>query len=193
MSRLPELRRDQLPPEALAVWEAVVGTRGSRLETPGGSLAGPFNAFLHAPAIGGKLAELGATLRYGTTLDRRLTEVAIITVGARWKAEFEWWAHARMASRHGVPEAVIDAIGSGTSPAFEADDERVVYLLAYSLATRGVVPQQDYDAARQLLGDTGLVELVTLCGYYTLISFLLNAFDVQLPEGTAPRWAPADD
>jgi len=36
-----------------------------------------------------------------------------------------------------------------------------------------------------------MVELVTLCGYYTLISFLLNAFDVQLPEGTAPRWPPA--
>jgi 4-carboxymuconolactone decarboxylase len=191
MSRLPELRRDQLPAEALAVWEAVVGTRGSRLETSGGGLAGPFNAFLHAPAIGGKLAELGATLRYGTTLDRRLTEVAIITVGARWKAEFEWWAHARMASRHGVPEAVIDAIGTGTDPPFEAEDERVVYLLARSLATRGVVPQQDYDAASQLLGDTGIVELVTLCGYYTLISFLLNAFDVQLPEGTAPRWTPA--
>jgi 4-carboxymuconolactone decarboxylase len=191
MSRLPELRRDQLPPEALAVWEAVVGTRGSRLETPGGGLAGPFNAFLHAPAVGGKLADLGATLRYGTTLDRRLTEIAIITVGARWKAEFEWWAHARMASRHGVPDGVIDAIGNGTSPPFEAEDERVVYVLAHSLATRGFVPPQDYDAASRLLGDTGMVELVTLCGYYTLISFLLNAFDVQLPEGTAPRWPPA--
>ena len=191
MSRLPELRRDQLPPEALAVWEAVVGTRGSRLETPGGGLAGPFNAFLHAPAVGGKLADLGATLRYGTTLDRRLTEVAIITVGARWKAEFEWWAHARMASRHGVPDAVIDAIGNGTSPPFEAEDERVVYVLAHSLATHGFVPPPDYDTASQLLGDTGMVELVTLCGYYTLISFLLNAFDVQLPEGTAPRWPPA--
>ena len=191
MSRLPELRHDQLAPEALAVWEAVVGTRGSRLETPGGGLAGPFNAFLHAPAVGGKLADLGATLRYGTTLDRRLTEIAIITVGAWWKAEFEWWAHARMASRHGVPDAVIDAIGNGTSPPFEAEDERVVYVLAHSLATRGFVPPQDYDAASQLLGDTGMVELVTLCGYYTLISFLLNAFDVQLPEGTAPRWPPA--
>ncbi len=171
----------------------MVGTRGSRLETPGGGLAGPFNAFLHAPAVGGKLADLGATLRYGTTLDRRLTEVAIITVGARWKAEFEWWAHARMASRHGVPDAVIDAIGNGTSPPFEAEDERVVYVLAHALATHGFVPQQDYDSASQLLGDTGMVELVTLCGYYTLISFLLNAFDVQLPEGTASRWPPAAD
>jgi 4-carboxymuconolactone decarboxylase len=191
MSRLTELRRDQLTPDALAVWDAVVGTRGSRLETPGGGLAGPFNAFLHAPAVGGTLAELGATLRYGTSVDRRLTEVAIITVGARWKAEFEWWAHARMAARHGVPDEVIDAIGHGGDPPFEADDERTVYLIARSLATQGSVPAADYERGRALLGETGIVELVTLCGYYTLISFLLNAFDVQLPEGAAPRWGPA--
>ncbi len=90
-----------------------------------------------------------------------------------------------------MPDAVIDAIGNGTSPPFEAEDERVVYVLAHSLATHGFVPPPDYDTASQLLGDTGMVELVTLCGYYTLISFLLNAFDVQLPEGTAPRWPPA--
>ena len=191
MSRLPELRRDQLTPDALAVRDAVVGTRGDRLETPGGGLAGPFNAFLYAPALGGKLAQLGATLRYGTSVDRRLTEVAIITVGARWKAEFEWWAHARMAARHGVPEEVIDAIGRGAEPPFAAEDERVVYVIARSLATDGGVPESAYESGRVLLGDTGMVELVTLCGYYTLISFLLNAFDVQLPEGTAPQWGPA--
>ncbi|HEY2488197.1 MAG TPA: carboxymuconolactone decarboxylase family protein, partial [Streptosporangiaceae bacterium] len=74
-----------------------------------GGLAGPFNAFVHAPDVGQHLALLGRVLRFGTSLERRLTEVAIITVGARWKAEFEWWAHAGMARRHGVPDAVVDA------------------------------------------------------------------------------------
>lgn len=193
MSRLPELRRDQLGPDAQSVWDFVVGTRGSRLETPGGGLAGPFNAFLHAPDLGAKLAELGATLRFGTSLDRRLTEVAIITVGARWKAEFEWWAHARMASRHGVPDAVIEAIGRGANPPFAADDELIVYDVARSLASRGYVPQRTYDSGHALLGDTGMVELVALCGYYTLISFLLNAFSVPLPAGEAPMWPPSAD
>ncbi len=72
-------------------------------------------------------------LRFGTSLERRLTEVAIITVGARWKAEFEWWAHARMARRHGVADAVIDAIGRGEDPPFQADDERTVYAAAREL------------------------------------------------------------
>jgi 4-carboxymuconolactone decarboxylase len=193
MSRLPELRHDQLSPDAQAVWDAVVGTRGDRLQTPAGGLSGPFNAFVHAPGVGGKLAELGATLRFGTSIDRRLTEVAIITVGARWKAEFEWYAHAGMARRHGVPEAVIDAIGRGASPPFETEDEQVVYDVARSLATSGHLPKQSYDRAAALLGNAGMVELVTLCGYYTLISFLLNAFDVPLPAGTEPRWpAPPD-
>jgi len=193
MSRLPELCRDQLSPAAQSVWDAIVGTRGSRLVTPGGGLAGPFNAFVHAPDVGRGLADLGATLRFGTSIDRRLTEVAIITVGARWKAEFEWWAHARMAREHGVPDAVVAAIGRGADPPFEADDERVVHAIAAALAHRGHLTEPVYNAGLELLGDTGMVELVSLCGYYTLISFLLNAFEVELPAGRQPMWATSRD
>ena len=131
-------------------------------------------------------------LRFGSSIERRLTEVAIITVGSRWKAEFEWWAHAAMARRHGVPDAVVDAIGHGEEPLFAADDERVVYTAARELVTAGELSGPAYAAARALLGDTGMVELVSLCGYYTLISFLLNAFVVPLPPGAEPMWRGED-
>ena len=189
MTRLPELRRDELSPDAQAVWDDIVGTRGPQLQTPAGGLPGPFNAFVTAPAAGRYLTALGATLRFGTSIDRRLTELAIITVGARWQAEFEWWAHARMARDHGVAAAAVDAIGRGDEPPLEAADERIIYAIASSLADGGTVDQQAYDAGQALLGDAGMVELVTLCGYYTLISFLLNAFAVPLPAGAAPMWA----
>jgi 4-carboxymuconolactone decarboxylase len=189
MSRLPDLRRDQLAADGQAVWDAIVGTRGrSALVTGGGGLAGPFNAFVHAPAVGRGLTELGATLRFGTSMERRLTEVAIITTGARWQAEFEWWAHARMAREHGVPAAVVEAIGTGQEPPFIADDERIVHAVATQLARSGRVDAAVYQEAHGLLGDAGMVELVALCGYYTLISFLLNAFDVPVPAGAAPMW-----
>jgi 4-carboxymuconolactone decarboxylase len=188
VSRLPELRRDDLDPAGQDVWDRIVGTRGHELVTETGGLSGPFNAFLHAPDIGRRLASLGAALRFGTSIERRLTEVAIITVGSQWKAEFEWWAHATMARRHGVPDAAVDAIGRGEEPAFEADDERAVYAVASELGRTGQLSQASYDAACALLGDTGMVELVTLCGYYTLISFLLNAFEVPLPPGARPAW-----
>jgi 4-carboxymuconolactone decarboxylase len=188
VSRLPELRRDNLDPAGQDVWDKIVGTRGSELVTETGGLAGPFNAFVHAPDVGRRLTSLGAALRFGTSIERRLTEVAIITVGSRWKAEFEWWAHARMAREHGVPDGAVDAIGRGNEPAFEAYDEQAVYAVASELARTGQVSQASYDAACALLGETGMVELVSLCGYYTLISFLLNAFAVPLPPGIQPAW-----
>jgi 4-carboxymuconolactone decarboxylase len=156
-----------------------------------GALVGPFNAFLHAPEIGRRLSSLGAALRFGTSIERRLTEVAIITVGSRWEAEFEWWAHARMATEHGVSQAVVDAIGASEDPPFSRDDERIVYAVARELTQCGQLSQGSYDRAHELLGDAGMVELVSLCGYYTLISYLLNAFDVPIPPGAEPMW-PAE-
>jgi len=193
VSRLPDLRRDQLDPAGQEVWDLVVGTRGAQLVTPAGGLAGPFNAFVHAPDAGRHLAALGAALRFGTSIGRRLTEVAIITVGSRWKAEFEWWAHARMARQQGVPDAVVDAIGRGDDPPFTADDERIVYAAARELTLSGQLSQEGYTAAHDLLGDAGLVELVSLCGYYTLISYLLNAFAVPIPPEAEPMWPQAAD
>jgi uncharacterized protein len=188
MSRIPYLRRDELGPEGQQLWDAIVNGRSDLIVTADGGLAGPFNAFVTAPGAGRRMSSLGATLRFYTSIERRLSEIAIITVGARWRAEFEWFAHAPMAREHGVSGAVVDAIGRGEEPPFQADDERAVYAVARQLSTSGRVERDAYDAAHAFLGDAGMVELVSLCGYYTLISFLLNAFDVPLPPGAAPTW-----
>ncbi len=184
---------DELDADGQRVWNDIVGTRSDQLINEHGGLVGPFNAFVSVPGLGRHLSSLGAALRFGTSIERRLKELAIITVGARWKAEFEWWAHARMARQHGVADEVVDAIGRGEEPAFTADDERTVYAVASQLTSTGQVSQDTHQAAGELLGDTGLIELVSLCGYYTLISFLLNAFDVALPADTAPTWSRSQD
>jgi 4-carboxymuconolactone decarboxylase len=115
--------------------------------------------------------------------------MAIIKVGARWRAEFEWWAHAPMAREHGVADAVVDAIGRGEDPQFEAHDERAVYAVGRQLSDCGRLDRDAYDAAHRFLGDAGMVDLVSLCEYHTLVSFLLNAFAVPLPPTAAPTWA----
>ena len=189
MTRLPYVRREELGPEGQQLWDAMVNRQGDLAITADGGLAGPFNAFVTASGTGRRLSSLGATLRFGTSIERRLSEIAIITTGARWQAEFEWWAHAPMAREHGVAGAVVDAIGRGEEPVFEAEDERAIYTVARELSQSGHLDQGTYDAAHRFLGDAGMVELVSLCGYYTLISFLLNAFTVPLPPGAAPMWA----
>lgn len=187
-ARLPYLRRDDLDDAGRAVWDALVGTRGRTVVNEEGGLVGPFNAWVHAPGAGARLSALGATLRFETSIDRRLLELAIIVVAAHWKAEFEWWAHARMAREHGVPDAVIAAVGRGETPSFEADDERLVYAVSRQLVADGRIDDATFASAVELLDHRGVVELVSLCGYYTLVSFTLNAFAVPLPPGVAPAW-----
>lgn len=188
MSRLPNLHRDELGPDGQQLWDQIIASRGTSVLDGQGGLAGPFNAFVHAPDVGRHLSEVGAVVRFGTSIDRRLAEVAIITVAARWHAEFEWWAHARMAREQGVPDEVVNAISAGEDPPFAAEDERAVYMVATQLSRTGEVSQEAFDAGHRLLGDAGMVELVALCGYYTLISYLLNTFGVALPAGATPTW-----
>ena len=189
MSRLPYLRRETLDDPARNVWDAITATRGDAVVNHEGGLIGPFNAWITAPEAGAHLTNLGAVLRFGTSIDRRLLELAIITVGARWQAEFEWWAHSRMAAEQGIAAPVIEAIGRGEAPSFDQDDERVIYEVASQLATSGRIDGPSYEAAQRVLGDRGMVELVSLCGFYTLVSFTLNAFDVPLPAGESRMWA----
>src|SRR5215469_959871 len=152
MTRLPYLRYDDLDDAGREVWDGVAGSRGGDLVNDEGGLIGPFNAFVHAPGVGRHLSRLGARLRFRTSIERRLSELAIITVGARWKAEFEWWAHAELARRHGVSDAVIDAIAGETDPPFESEDERTVYAAARQLALDGALDSEVYAAAHRLLG-----------------------------------------
>lgn len=188
MSRLPELRRDDLAAAGQAVWDLIVRTRGSHVVTDTDGLSGPFNAFLYAPDVGGPLATLGAALRFGSPIERRLIEVAIITVAGHWRAEFEWLAHARLAREAGVPDEVVEAIGRGDEPVFTVADEQVVYAAVRELVATGQLTDASYASVLDLLGDTGTVHLVALCGYYSLISFVLNAFCVPLPAGAEPMW-----
>jgi 4-carboxymuconolactone decarboxylase len=188
MSRLPSPRRDELGPDAQQLWDSIVSGRGEQYVSAAGGLIGPFNSFVQAPDVGRRLSSLGQVLRFGTSIERRLSEVAIITVGVRWRAEFEWWAHARMAREHGVADDVVDAVGRGEDPPFTRDDERAIYAVATQLSHTGQLTADAYADAHRLLGDTGMAELVSLCGYYTLISFLLNAFDVPLPPDATPMW-----
>jgi 4-carboxymuconolactone decarboxylase len=188
VSRLPFVTRDQLGADGRGVWDSIVASRGGQSVSAQGWMTGPFNAFVQAPDVGRHLDPLGSAMRFGTSVERRLAEVAILTVAARWRAEFEWQAHVRLARDLGLPEAAIDAIARGDDPPFTADDERAVHQVARQLTETGQLGQEAYDAAQRLLGDSGLVELVSMIGYYTLVSFILNAFAVPVAPGAEPQW-----
>jgi 4-carboxymuconolactone decarboxylase len=189
MSRLPSLHKDDLDEAGLAIWDRVTRMASLDVFASDGGLAGPFNAFLYAPEIGSRLADLGTALLTKTSVPRRTAELMVITVGARWKSEFEWYAHARMARDSGVSDDVIAAIGAGREPAFEDADDAVMYTVARELASTGRLTDTTFSAGERVVGRRGLVEVISLCGFYTLISFLLNGFDVPVPPGETTMWA----
>lgn len=190
MTRLTSLTRADLDDDQAGVWDGLVESRGGGVDlfAPDGGLVGPFNSWVHAPRIGRRLSSLGAHLRFRTSLDRRLSEIAICTVGAHWHSEFEFWAHAPMAIEHGVSESVIDALRAGEVPEFERGDERTIHAVVHQLLHDRRVDDATFAAAKALLGEVGLVELVSTVGYYCLISMTLNLFEVALPDGEPPNW-----
>jgi 4-carboxymuconolactone decarboxylase len=188
VGRLRSVSRGDLEAPGQALWDEVVSTRGAGVIDDEGGLTGPFNPWVRAPAVGAPAAALGAAVRYGTTMDPRLLELAIITVAAHWRAEYEWWAHARLARAAGVSDTVVDAIQRRQPPDFELDDELTVYRFASEMVDTGGSRPETYQAALALLGEAGVVELVALCGYYCLVSLTLNAFNVDLPAGAKPVW-----
>ncbi|MFT7599077.1 MAG: 4-carboxymuconolactone decarboxylase [Acidimicrobiales bacterium] len=191
MTRLPFIPNDNLSPERKAIWESVTnGKRGdaARFINDEGGLVGPFNAAMHAPVTGQRIVELGEALRFSTEVDNRLLELAVSTVGAHWRSNFEWYAHSALAIRAGVSEEAIAAIGRGEDPQQLPDDEQAVYNLTRGLLSSGRVSDEIYAAAHSHVGDQGMVELVQLVGYYCLVSLTLNTFQVDLPPGETPAW-----
>lgn len=190
MKRLTMIGPSGLSEEQQQLWDGLTASRGSGLELTDedGHLVGPFNAWLHVPKLGRRLSSLGAHLRFETSVERRLSEVAICTVGAHWRSEFEFFAHAPMALEHGVDPTVIEALRAGEVPSFDRDDEQIVHEVARQLLNDRRVNEATYTSAESLLGEAGMVELVALIGYYCLISMLLNLFEVPLPDGAEPNW-----
>ena len=179
MSRVPEIDPDALTAEQRRVYDTIVAD-------PRGGVRGPLAIWLQRPELADRAQALGRYCRYESSLPPRLSELAILVTAKVWGAEFEWYAHAPLARDGGLPEAVIEAIRADAEPAFAADDEAVVYAVARGMNAEKRLPQDLYDRAVAVLGLGGLVDLIGVLGYYSLVSMTLNAFEVELPDGTPP-------
>lgn len=128
---------------------------------------------------------LGEYCRFNTSLPRDLSELAILLTGKHWKAQFEFWAHARLAREAGLADDIIEAVRTGTPPPFTRDTERLVceFVTEYFRSNR--TSSATYARAVALLGEAGVVDLVGVVGYYGLVCMTLNVFEIEVPAGEA--------
>ena len=186
MTRLRMLTPDELNSDQQAVYDGLTtGERGKRsnLTFEDGSLVGPYNAMLYSPLTGNRFQSLGESLRFTNQLPQNQLEIAILVVAAEWRADFEWWAHARLAKAAGVDGDVIEAIKGGDQPTFSDDGEALVHAVATELLRTHRLEDGTYARAVEQLGEPALIDLQLLMAYYTGISMLLNSFEIPLPEG----------
>src|SRR5262245_27734630 len=144
------------------------------LATPrGGALEGPFNALLRSPEMGDLGQQFGAA-RFTTPVPRRLWELAILVTARHWTAHFEWYAHRRGAEQAGLSPAICDAIAVGKRPAAMKPDEEAVYNFSTQLLETKQVSDAAFKAAKDALGERGVVDLLGIMGWYGAVSMILN-------------------
>jgi 4-carboxymuconolactone decarboxylase len=177
--RLPALAMESLSSEQQALIRAIEsGPRGAF------TMAGPFAVYLHAPGFGQLAQQLGAHMRFGTSVPPRLAEFAILFTAQYWKAQFEWAAHAVIAERQGVKPATIRDLQAGRAPKSAPRDEMAIYAFVRELYATRRVSNAAYARVHKFLGDAGMVELVGILGYYAMVSMTLNVFRMPVKEGT---------
>lgn len=154
-----------------------------------GRVTPPLRAWIHSPEMARHTQRLGQFLRYDTTLGARLSELAILVTARHWTAHYEWYAHKAMALDAGLDPTIIDAIRDRHVPDFDDPKAQLVYEFSEALHENQVVPKPLYDKAIEMLGKRGVIELIGLLGYYTLVSMTLNTFEFDLPEGETSELA----
>jgi 4-carboxymuconolactone decarboxylase len=144
---------------------------------------------LHHARLGTPLQQVGAVLRYEGLLTPRARELAILTVAAAHRAEFEWYAHAPIAADLGVDAAQIEAIRRGERPELDDPYEQAVVDLARTFVEHGDVDEEDYRRLSEHLSGPELVELTTLVGYYGILGTQMQLFRVPLPPDAEPAFS----
>ena len=179
--RLKELMPADMTPEQKRVAESIQsGPRGS-------GLRGPFNALLRSPDLCDVVQKVGAYIRFSSSIPAKLNELAIIITGRHWTAQYEFYAHRKLALEAGLKVRRSPMRWRKASRPDGMDpDETLVYEFATSLLKTGEMPDALYKRASDRFGERGVMDLTGACGYYSIVSMVLNVAQVPLPAGEKP-------
>lgn len=186
-----KFRGDRFKP---LTWDEMTPAQHKMLEDlvsgPRSGADGPFNVLLRSPEMGNIAQQFGASMRFNQSMPRKLNEMAIIITGRYWTAQYEWLAHKRAALAAGLNPAIVDAIQNGRRPAGMAKDEEAVYTFCTELLQTKQVSDATFAAAKDAVGEKGVVDLIGVMGWYQMVSMLLNVDRYPLPAGQQPELKP---
>ena len=170
-----------LTPETMTPEQKEVADR--IMAGPRKGMRGPFSALLRSPGLADSAQKLGEYVRFNTSIPPRLNELAILLTARHWTAQYEWYAHHRLAMQAGLSPDIAAAIAEGKRPGSMGPEETIVYNFGHELIETGQVSDASYKAVVDKFGERGAVDLIGVMGYYSLVSMVLNVDRVPIPEG----------
>ncbi len=185
--RLPLISPDDLTSEQKSLYDDMRKGIASnfnafKTEREDGALMGPWNPWLHEPAIGKAIWNLTLAMTANAVLPDNVRQIVILVVGARFDAAYEIYAHIAVAERERMSPERLATLVADLKPSDLAKDENVAFDLAYSLCRGGTLPEPIYQLAIDTFGQHGTNELIYLVGLYSMVSTTLNGFNVPVPE-----------
>lgn len=181
MARLPDIKRDSLNPEGQKAYDAIAGSRGE--------VRGPFAMLIHHPVLAERVAAVGELLRFHSVLSGADRELAILAAGREVDALYEWAAHEPIGLKEGTRAEAIDVVRNKQATTGLTPREALIIDAVRALYQEHRMRDDLYARLEAELGREGLVELIVLTGYYGLIGFVLNTFEVELPAGVKPAFS----
>lgn len=178
---------EQLTPEQRAVVDAIRSGPRAQLKSSAasapGPIGGPFNVLLRSPGVGMIIQRLGEEIRFRSSIPARLNEMAILITARHHTSQYEWYAHHKLAMENGLDPAVAEAIAEGRRPAPMGAEETLVYDFSTELHAQHGVSDATYKAAMERFGERGIVDLIAVNGFYSLVSLMLNVDRTPVPAG----------
>jgi 4-carboxymuconolactone decarboxylase len=180
-----------MTPEQRAVADAIMkGPRasvGSPAAAAGAtSLSSPFNVWNRKPELADRLQKVGEYIRFRSSLPPRLNEFAILITARQWNAQYEWFAHHRLAMAGGLNPAVAEDLAQGRAPANMKPDEQIVYDFSMEMHRQHGVSDATFKRGVDLLGEQGVADLIAVNGYYVLVAMTVNVDRTPIPNGGTP-------
>lgn len=153
-------------------------------------ISGPFVPMLRSPEVMSRARALGDYLRFKSSLPPRLSEFVILMTARRWTQQYEWHAHQPLALQGGLRAEIVKAIADGRRPDAMAEDEDAVYTLWEDVQRTQGVSDATYARAVGKVGEHGVIDVLGITGYYTMLAMVMNTARTPLPEGVKPPLAP---
>ena len=173
MARVPYLDVADLAPEDQDLLKRPIALAKALVNSPNGARA---------------FSGLGQFIRYGSKLDPRLRELAILQVGWLARSPYEWSHHVKLGHDFGVSDDDVRALIEETAGRPTQLDAltRTVLRAAREMTGQGAMADATFASLQDALGNEQVVDLTLTIGFYNAVVRVLGTLQIDVEDEYMP-------